>query len=113
MLMTHLDHGIALSPSTPQCNPDLDPKMPPTLQPQKLKYASITAKSRHLLSVRDMVIGYVPLKCLLLPPRLLCSKEKYSVFSGPTPRRAWLTLLTSDVVNLANPLTSDPEDQNF
>lgn len=85
MLMTHLDHGIALSPSTPQYKPDLDPKMPPTLHPQKLKYTSTTAKSRHLLSARDMVIGYVPLNHLLLPSRLLCSKEKYSVFSGPTP----------------------------
>lgn len=34
MLMTHLDHGTALSPSTPRYNPDLDPKKaldtPPT-----------------------------------------------------------------------------------
>lgn len=33
MLMTQLDHGTALSPSTPQYKPDLDPNKPITPPP--------------------------------------------------------------------------------
>lgn len=65
MLMTHLDHGIALSPSTPQCNPDLGPRNPSILQEQKLKYERTTARLRHLPIPRNKEIGFVSLKYLL------------------------------------------------
>lgn len=117
MLMTQLDHGTVLSPSTPQYKTDSDLNKPLTLPPWTSKYPSTTTPHHPQTEAKKEGETMLNKNTDLSP---------YVMFP-PLSRRRWLsaclrhgrpTLLTSDVSescrdDLANPLTFAPAVQNL
>lgn len=113
MLMTQLDHGLTLSPSTPQYKLELDPKK----SPQHPSYESLNTPLPWLSALqteaKEEGERMLHKNTVFFPSVLLALLYSSVCFCHGQP-----TLLTSDVVasccdNLANRLTSAPTVQNL